>query len=184
MRRAASRASGARVTEQRPFGWPDCDVRWPVRWSRREQDVRQHWHVTDSPVTQIPAAASADAEAHFSALRAYETDCWDVHAAMAAGNQDFVLLDVRSPESFAAGHVPGAVNLPHGRIVERNLADWSAESFFVVYCAGPHCNGADKAALRLARLGRPVKKMIGGVTGWLDEGFDLHRPGASDHAGR
>ncbi|MEQ1893987.1 MAG: rhodanese-like domain-containing protein, partial [Planctomycetota bacterium] len=29
--------------------------------------------------------------------------------------------------------------------------------------------------IRLARLGRPVKKMIGGVTGWLDEGFELAR---------
>jgi rhodanese-related sulfurtransferase len=32
---------------------------------------------------------------------------------------------------------------------------------------------AEKAAIRLAKLGRPVKKMIGGVTGWLDEGCDL-----------
>jgi len=39
--------------------------------------------------------------------------------------------------------------------------------------AGPHCNATEKAAVRLAKLGRPVKKMIGGVTGWLDEGFDL-----------
>ncbi|NOF08052.1 rhodanese-like domain-containing protein, partial [Vibrio cholerae] len=31
----------------------------------------------------------------------------------------------------------------------------------------------EKAAIRLAKLGRPVKKMIGGVTGWLDEGFTL-----------
>ena len=36
-----------------------------------------------------------------------------------------------------------------------------------------HCNGANKAALRLARLGLPVKMMIGGITGWLDEGFSL-----------
>jgi hypothetical protein len=36
-----------------------------------------------------------------------------------------------------------------------------------------HCNGTEKAAIRLAKLGRPVKKMIGGVTGWLDEGFNL-----------
>jgi rhodanese-related sulfurtransferase len=43
----------------------------------------------------------------------------------------------------------------------------------VVYCSGPHCNGADRAALRLARLGRQVKKMIGGISGWKDEGFSL-----------
>jgi rhodanese-related sulfurtransferase len=120
-----------------------------------------------------PPAPPADAVAHFEALLAFETDCWDVHHALTTGPADFVLLDVRSPEHYAAGHVPGAVNLPHGRIVERNLAEYPADTVFVVYCAGPHCNGADKAALRLARLGRPVKKMIGGVTGWLDEGFTL-----------
>lgn len=55
------------------------------------------------------------------------------------------------------------------------MAQWPDQTLFVVYCAGPHCNGADRAAIRLARLGRPVKKMIGGVTGWLDEGFELDR---------
>lgn len=126
-------------------------------------------------VTETPAALPADAVAHFSALLAHETDCWDVHDALERGATDFVLLDVRSPELFAAGHVPGAVNLPHRRIIERNLEDHPEATMFVVYCAGPHCNGADKAALRLARLGRPVKKMIGGIEGWKDEGFDLSR---------
>ena len=36
---------------------------------------------------------------------------------------------------------------------------------FVVYCAGPHCYAAEKAGARLARLGRHVKKMIGGQIG-------------------
>ena len=84
-----------------------------------------------------------------------------------------MLVDVRSPELFREGHLPGAVNLPHGRLTEHNLASYASETLFVVYCSGPHCNGADKAAVRLARLGRPVKKMIGGITGWKDEGFDL-----------
>jgi rhodanese-related sulfurtransferase len=65
------------------------------------------------------------------------------------------------------------VSLPHGKINERNLAQYAPETLFVVYCSGPHCNGADKAAVRLARLGRPVKKMIGGVEGWRAEGFSL-----------
>lgn len=123
-------------------------------------------------VTAIAPAASADAQAHFAASFTFETDCWDVHASMAEG-ADFVLLDVRSPALFAKGHVPGAINLPHGKIVASKMALWSAETVFVVYCAGPHCNGAARAALRLAELGRPVKLMAGGVTGWLDEGFAL-----------
>jgi rhodanese-related sulfurtransferase len=126
-----------------------------------------------NPVTSAPAASSADAAEHFETLLAFETDCWDVHEAMAGGDPGFILVDVRSPDLFAAGHVPGAVSLPHGRMIERNLADYPADTLFVVYCAGPHCNGADRAAIRLARLGRPVKKMIGGIEGWRDEGFDF-----------
>ena len=129
---------------------------------------------TANAVTETPAAPSAVAVAHFEASFAFETDCWDVHDALTGGGvPGFVLLDVRSPELYAAGHVPGAVNLPHRRIVGRNLDDYPRDTLFVVYCAGPHCNGADRAAVRLAHLGRPVKKMIGGVEGWRDEGFDL-----------
>lgn len=129
--------------------------------------------LTASPVTAIPAAAPSVALEHFQNLLAFEADCWDVHAALAGGHPDFVLLDVRSPESYAAGHVSGAVNLPHARIVDRNLEAFPADALFVVYCNGPHCNGADRAAVRLAGLGRRVKKMIGGIEGWKDEGFSL-----------
>ena len=55
----------------------------------------------------------------------------------------------------------------------RRRAAIRATRIFVVYCAGPHCNGAHRGAVRLARLGRPVKLMIGGITGWVDEGFAL-----------
>jgi rhodanese-related sulfurtransferase len=126
-----------------------------------------------SPVTEIAAADSQTALDHFAKLLSLEADCWDVHAALSAREPGFTLLDVRSPQSFDAGHVPGAVSLPHGRINERNLTAYPPDTLFVVYCSGPHCNGADHAALRLARLGRKVKKMIGGVEGWKDEGFTL-----------
>jgi len=125
------------------------------------------------PVTDVPAAPPDRALAHFEALLALETDCADVHAALQAGHAGFAVLDVRSPALFAAGHVPGAVSLPHARITERALAAFPADVLFVVYCSGPHCNGADRGAVRLARLGRPVKKMIGGMAGWIDEGFPL-----------
>jgi rhodanese-related sulfurtransferase len=113
--------------------------------------------------------------AHFAQAFTFETDCADVHGAIANGQQDFVLLDTRSAALHAQGHVPGAVNLPHGKIVDVKLREYPMDTLFVVYCAGPHCNGAHRGAERLARLGRPVKLMIGGITGWLDEGFALAR---------
>jgi rhodanese-related sulfurtransferase len=126
-----------------------------------------------SAVSRPKAAASNAAFAYFESLLSYETDCWDVHHASSNDKKDFVLLDVRAQSLFDQGHVVGAVCLPHSRIKQRSLTEYDQQTLFVVYCAGPHCNGADKAALKLAKLGRPVKKMIGGVTGWLDEGFDL-----------
>lgn len=125
-----------------------------------------------SAVTAIAAAPSALAREHFAAEFTFETDCWDVHDALAKG-ADFVLLDVRSPALFAEGHVPGAINLPHSKITQSKTAQWPEGTLFVAYCAGPHCNGAARGALRLAELGRPVKIMAGGITGWLDEGFAL-----------
>jgi rhodanese-related sulfurtransferase len=130
-------------------------------------------------VTAVPASASREALAHFERLFSFETDCWDVHDALSTGSPGFVLLDVRSPEHFRRGHVAGALCLPHGKITAARMDAWPPETLFVVYCAGPHCNGAARGALRLSRLGRPVKIMIGGITGWLDEGFPL-LAGAAD----
>ena len=129
-----------------------------------------------SAVAAIAAAPSATALAHFEAGFTFETDCWDVHEAL-AGQPDFVLLDVRGTDQYAAGHVPGARDLAHRKIVAGKLAEFAPDTLFVVYCAGPHCNGAARAAVRLARLGRPVKLMTGGITGWLDEGFVLATAG-------
>jgi len=93
---------------------------------------------------------------------------------------DFVLVDVRGPQLYAAGHVPGAVNIPHRTMTAERMAEYREDTAFVVYCAGPHCNGANKAAIRLARLGYRVKEMIGGVTGWRDEDFALEHSVAAE----
>lgn len=126
-----------------------------------------------SIVTEVAAAPAGAALAHFEGSLQFETDCWDVHSVLGTPAQDFVLLDVRGTGQYEKGHVPGAVDLAHRKIVAAKLAGYPADTLFVAYCAGPHCNGAARAAIRLARLGRPVKIMAGGITGWLDEGFVL-----------
>jgi rhodanese-related sulfurtransferase len=124
-------------------------------------------------VTEPPAASSREALAHFSKILSFETDCSDVKRALESGSPGFVLLDVRGAELYAAGRVEQAVSLPYRQIDAQILARYPADTLFVVYCAGPHCNGAEKAAIRLAELGRPVKKMIGGLEGWKDEGLPV-----------
>jgi rhodanese-related sulfurtransferase len=124
-------------------------------------------------VTLVPAAPPEVAIHHFESELMFETDCWDTHEAMRGPDPGFILLDVRSPALFANGHVPGAINLPHGKIVASRMNSYPRETLFVTYCAGPHCNGAARAAVKLSRLGFSVKIMAGGVTGWIDEGFLL-----------
>ena len=124
-------------------------------------------------VTDVPAADPIEAAEHFQAALRFETDCWDVHESTKGDGADFVLLDVRSPDAYREGHVEGAISLPHAKISQETLNAFPPDAMFVVYCAGPHCNGAHRAASKLAQLRRPMKMMIGGITGWLDEGFQL-----------
>lgn len=124
-------------------------------------------------VTEIPAAASELALQHLQSQFAFETDCWDTHEALQSGAPGFVLIDARSPALYAKGHLPGAISLPHRKIIASKMSAYPPSTLFVVYCAGPHCNGAARAAVRLAQLGLAVKLMAGGITGWLDEGFAL-----------
>jgi rhodanese-related sulfurtransferase len=69
--------------------------------------------------------------------------------------------------------VRGATSLPHRKIIASRMSEYAQDTLFVTYCAGPHCNGAARAAANIARLGFRVKIMSGGITGWIDEGFPL-----------
>lgn len=132
----------------------------------------------DSAAFTVPAADSAAAAAHFAARLAFETDVSDVHDDLVAGRlgTDYVLVDVRSAQSWDQGHVPGAVHLPTRQIAVR-AAEGALAALVppgapvVVYCWGPGCNGATRAALEFARLGHPVKEMIGGFEYWVREGL-------------
>jgi rhodanese-related sulfurtransferase len=126
-----------------------------------------------SRVLETAPASSPAAFEHFAKKLTFETDCADVYWSLASSTVDFVLLDVRGRQAYSKGHVSGAINIPLLTINEDRMREYSPETVFIVYCAGPHCNGANKAAIRLSKLGRPVKEMMGGATGWVDEGFKL-----------
>jgi len=81
---------------------------------------------TRTNVLEHDAAHSDTAATHFAARLAFETDCADVGADIAAGITGFVVVDCRRPELFAAGHVPGAINIPHRRITAETAAAASA----------------------------------------------------------
>jgi rhodanese-related sulfurtransferase len=79
-----------------------------------------------------------------------------------------VLVDVRSAEHYRKSHIPQAINIPVAHITPKALAAYPPDTLFVVYCWGPGCNGATKAAIKLSELGFPVKEMLGGIEYWED----------------
>lgn len=81
------------------------------------------------------------------------------------------MVDSRSTQAWDQGHIPGAVHLPGGRIPQLAAELLDPARPVVVYCWGPGCNGATRAAFALAGLGYRVKEMLGGIEYWLREGF-------------
>jgi rhodanese-related sulfurtransferase len=146
-----------------PLAAPSCNA-------QTQRDQVEEREMT-SRVTEMSAASASEMIAYYSHRLSRETDCYDVFESMSSGKMDFVLVDVRSEEKYVQSHVPGAIHMLVGKMTRSRLEAWPMETLFVVYCAGPHCNGTDKAALKLAELGRKVKVMIGGMTGWADEGY-------------
>ncbi len=130
-----------------------------------------------SSVLETPAADPETARRHFAAKLSLETDPSDVFADMAKGVQGFVVVDVRSPERYAEGHVPGALNIPHRTLREDTTAGISKETVVITYCDGPGCNGSTKGALRFAALGFRVKEMIGGLEWWIKDGHEVEGNG-------
>ena len=88
---------------------------------------------------------------------------------------DFVLVDALSPMSFAAAHLPGAINLTPGWVDERarrRIPDLDTE--VVVYCLGPDCDSSVKVANRLIELGyRNIRHYTDGMDDWRDAGLPL-----------
>jgi rhodanese-related sulfurtransferase len=105
----------------------------------------------------------------------FEADCADVFTDLRAGITGFTVIDTRPEKHYEAGHVPGALNIPHRRLGAASLAAHGvpATSVLITYCAGPHCNASTRGALRLSELGREVKEMPGGMLGWMAEGFPV-----------
>jgi hypothetical protein len=95
-------------------------------------------------VTDVPGADSHAARTPFESLLGFETDCWDVHAAVASAEPGFVLVNVRTPELFAQGHIAGAINISRRRLNDGNLEAYAPDTRFVVYCASAQCNGGTR----------------------------------------
>ena len=99
-----------------------------------------------------------------------------------SGPRDFLLIDVREPDEFAAGRLPGAIPIPRGWIEVKadlehhkrdpQLADRNRR--LVLYCGGGNRSALAARALQLMGFTR-VESLAEGWTGWTQRGHPVER---------
>jgi rhodanese-related sulfurtransferase len=84
------------------------------------------------------------------------------------------VLDVRPAEEFAAGHLPGAVNIPIQQL-ERRLGEIPKRKEVVAYCRGPYCLMSYDAVQALRRKGLKARRLEDGLPEWRAAGLPVTR---------
>jgi rhodanese-related sulfurtransferase len=112
---------------------------------------------------------------HYRRKLEFEIDSWDLKVAREAG-EHVTVIDARGPKAFAQEHIPGAINIPHGKMTPGFTAHIDKEKTLVVtYCDGIGCNASTKGALRMSELGFRTKELIGGLDWWKRDGHPSER---------
>jgi rhodanese-related sulfurtransferase/DNA-binding transcriptional ArsR family regulator len=88
---------------------------------------------------------------------------------------EVTVLDVRPPEEYRAGHIPGAVSIPLGEL-ESRLGELPKKREVVAYCRGPYCVMAIDAVAVLRSAGFRARRMEQGVADWRARGWRVARP--------
>jgi rhodanese-related sulfurtransferase len=98
-----------------------------------------------------------------------------------AGLSDIVVIDARSRDAYAAGHIPGAVSFLHREMSAETTAQLDRSKVYVVYCDGIGYNASTKGANKLVGLGFRAKELLGGIDWWRRDGHPVtvsHEPGS------
>jgi len=85
------------------------------------------------------------------------------------------VIDVRPPDEFALGHLPGAINVPLGEL-EGHLSALDADREIVAYCRGPWCVLSFEAVAVLRKRGFRARRVEDGMPEWRAAGFPVELP--------
>ncbi len=83
-----------------------------------------------------------------------------------------IVVDVRPPEEYRAGHIAGAVSIPLGQL-ERRIKELPARKEIVAYCRGPYCLMAYEAVEKLRTRGRRARRLTEGFPEWRAAGLPV-----------
>lgn len=148
----------------------------------RKEGLYVFYRVTDDGVVMLTAALRGVAEAHRAELtrllRRYFGNRDGLEPIprpelLARAREGLVtVVDVRPAEEYAAGHVPGAVNIPLKEL-EQRLQELPHGQEVVAYCRGPYCVLAYDAVARLREKGYQARRMEDGFPEWRAAGLPV-----------
>jgi rhodanese-related sulfurtransferase len=156
----------------------------------RKEGVRVFYEVAGPDVVDLLGALSTVAESRLAEvsqlLRTYITARDDLEPVPAAElleriRQGLVtVLDVRPPEEYAAGHVPGAINITSD-VLSSHLKKLPKGREVIAYCRGPYCLLSVDAVAMLREKGYRARRMEDGFPEWKASGLPVESlPTAAD----
>jgi rhodanese-related sulfurtransferase len=82
------------------------------------------------------------------------------------------VLDVRPSEEYAAGHVPGAINIPVHEL-EKRIKELPKQREVIAYCRGPYCLMSFEAVEKLRKKGLRARRLQNGLPEWRAAGLPV-----------
>ena len=132
-----------------------------------------------STMNRIHSPASA--KAYFESKLAFTTGPVELEKWIKTGEDNLVVVDVRDPEDYAKGHIPGAINIPKARW--DNPEGLSKDKTNVVYCYTQQCHLAANACVRFASRDFPVMELEGGFETWKENELDIEEESSNRFKG-
>jgi len=149
----------------------------------RKEGQKVFYRLTGTDVERLFHALREVAERHLSEVRRLVSNYLEVKDQLEPVAPEELLkriqegvvtvIDVRPPEEYAAGHLPGAINLPLSELDQR-IDELDPEREVVAYCRGPHCVLAFDAVSMLRERGRAAIRLDGGLPEWRMMGLPVH----------
>jgi rhodanese-related sulfurtransferase/DNA-binding transcriptional ArsR family regulator len=151
----------------------------------RKEGLFVHYRVADDVVLQLLESVRKTAETRLAEVDRLVDDFFgdrkdidaigfdELKARLKAGS--VILVDVRPSEEYLAGHIPGAISIPHDEL-EGRLRELPKDQEVVAYCRGPYCVFADQAVATLKGKRRKARRLEGGYPEWKNAGLAVEVP--------
>lgn len=150
--------------------------------STRREGLYVHYRLAEADVDQLRRVLQQLAQARIAEVEHLVRNYLDIKDSLEAVPRTELLeraraglvtvLDVRPPEEFAAGHLPGAVNIPL-RELERRVQELPHNQEIIAYCRGPYCVLAYEAVMQLRKQGLSARRMEEGFPEWRLAGLPV-----------